>query len=97
MKYCIFEITMNGIIDPKGPDNIICTIMKYGEAFRPPHMLSTPASGKIRNRLKYRNSITLGLRSGDGGDMVGGGEVGLKCHVLSSIVPWNCGAFYSMP
>ena len=30
-QYSIFETTQNVLIDPKGPENIICTMMKHGQ------------------------------------------------------------------
>ena len=31
---CLFKTNKHELIDPKGPENIICTMMKYGETFR---------------------------------------------------------------
>ena len=33
----IFEITANGLICPKGTENIICTVLKYVETFYGDH------------------------------------------------------------
>ena len=34
---CMFEITQNELIDPKGPENNICTILKYRETLKGRH------------------------------------------------------------
>ena len=33
IKY-VFRMTKNALIDPKGSQNIFCTMMKYGETFQ---------------------------------------------------------------
>ena len=38
----IFETNKHELIDPKGPENITCTMMKYGEIFRAATQYLTP-------------------------------------------------------
>ena len=45
--FTYFQMTNSVLNDPKGPENIVCTIMMYGgDALRPPHGTS-PAAVKI--------------------------------------------------
>ena len=44
---CLFKTNKHGLIDLKGAENIICTMMKYGEIFRVNSQFFTPLAMMI--------------------------------------------------
>ena len=43
----LFKPNKRELIDPKGPENIICTMMKYGETFKAATQHLTPPAVTI--------------------------------------------------
>ena len=48
---CLFKRNKHELIDPKGPENITCTMMKYGVTFRAAKQHLTPLAMTI---IKFR-------------------------------------------
>ena len=72
---CLFKKSKHELIDPKGPENVICTMMKYGETFRaaiqhltPPAMtsLNSEKGEHLEARASYKQRIyqTNGVKQG---------------------------------
>ena len=50
---CFQKKKQNGLIDHKGPENIKCTIVKYGKMFGGCHMALTPDVVKTSPKHAY--------------------------------------------